>query len=519
MIDVLPSLPGCYIFKDRHGTILYVGKAKNLKKRVASYFNKKDHDTKTSVLVSQIAGVDFIATDNDVEAYILENNLIKKHSPKYNITLKDAKRYASLEITGEEYPRLIVARSTHPTTKNGKLFGPFVSGSARSELSEFLTRTFSLRTCRRLPKKACLRYNIKLCSGPCIGVISKEDYENDIKHAKDVLDGKTKEVIQACNDEMKKAAREKQFEAALNLRNIIDSLKWLKEKQTMERDKVYDEDIINYIVKDGMVYLLLFNISRGILERKQDFVFAFKDDFLEEFLVQFYSENDIPKEIILPKNVEESLLKFLSKKKGSKVNITVPKKGEKHDLLMLAEKNIEIMFFADEKKLRSLQDALNLESLPTIIECFDISHLSGTAMVGSMVQFRNAKPSKENYRRFKIRTVDGINDTAAIAEVVMRRYKRLKQENSEMPGLIIIDGGLGQLNAAAKELELLELKLPIISIAKEFEDIYVPGSSAPLQIDKKSSAQYLIRQIRDEAHRFAISYNKLLRKKQLVENE
>lgn len=518
MIDIstIPKNPGCYIYKDRHGTIIYIGKAKDLKKRVSSYFNRTDIDPKTAALVSQIDSADFIITTNEVEALILENNLIKKHTPKYNIDLKDSKRFAYLEVTGEDYPRLIIARSTHETTKGGRLFGPFVSGNSRNELMEFLTKTFNIRTCRKLPKKACLRYHLKLCSGPCIGAIDSHEYEKDIKHVEDILSGKTREVISELSIDMKTASKNKEYERALNLKNIVESLRYLSEKQNMERNIVYDEDIINYIVKDGTVYLILFNVKSGILERKQDFLFDYKEDFLEDFIVQFYSENNIPKEIIIPIRLSDAIGEYLAKIRKGKVTLTVPKKGEKKQLLDLVLKNIEIMFFADEEKLSKLKDVLNLERLPTTIECFDISHLSGTATVASMVQFRNAKPNKDNYRRFKIRTVDGIDDFSSIAEVVGRRYARLISEKSPMPDLIVIDGGIGQLNSAQKELSRLNLKIPIISIAKEFEDIYVPGSSVPLSLDKKSSALNLIRNIRDEAHRFAISYNRLLRKKSMT---
>jgi excinuclease ABC subunit C len=519
MIDIstLPKCPGCYLFKDINSIIIYVGKAKNLQKRVSSYFNKSQKDQKTQIMVSQIHSFDFFATKNEFESLVLENNLIKKHSPKYNINLKDSKRYAYLEITGEEYPRLILVRENRPTTKKGKLFGPFVSGLARVEISEFLTRTFHIRTCRRMPKRACLRHHLKLCDAPCIGKIQKEAYKENIMRAESILSGKTRETIQMLQSEMEAAAKAKLYEEAIDARNIIDSLRWLDEKQNMERSIQYDEDIINYLVKDNVVYLLLFNVKRGILERKQEFSFELCEDFQEEFLVQYYSENSIPKEIILPEPVDDSIKEFLSQKKGSDVSVTVPMKGSKKELIDLAKKNIEINFFADEKKLAELKQALGLPGIPSVIECFDISHLSGTSTVASMVQFRNGKPSKENYRRFRIRTVAGIDDFAAMAEVVGRRYSRLKRENSAFPELIVIDGGIGQLNAATDRLSELGIKIPVISLAKEYEDVYIPGIKFPLPIDKKSPALMLIRAIRDEAHRFALGYNRLLRKKAIFE--
>jgi excinuclease ABC subunit C len=307
------------------------------------------------------------------------------------------------------------------------------------------------------------------------------------------------------------------FENALILRNQITAIQHLQEHQKMQRQHIFDEDIINYLVRDGTVYLMLFNIYKGTLSTKNEFVFGFTPDFFEEFIVQYYSENPIPSEVIVPQKLSNSLTVFLKHKRKKKVRIVVPKKAAKKQLLDLVIKNIEITFFGDVSKVEELHRQLNLQELPQVIECFDISHLSGTSMVGSMVQYRNGKPDKTNYRRFRIRTVEGIDDVAAIAEVVRRRYTRLKQENAEMPHLIIIDGGRGQLNSAVLELEKLDVKIPVISIAKQFEEIYLPGSSQPVHLAKKEKALLFIQEIRDEAHRFAISYNRLLRKKKLRE--
>lgn len=284
----------------------------------------------------------------------------------------------------------------------------------------------------------------------------------------------------------------------------------------MQREKRYDEDIINYEIKDDEVYLMLFNIYKGTLSNKNEFIFDYNDDFLEEFIIQYYSENTIPKEVIIPKIVSDSIKQYLETKKGSKVIITKPEKGEKKQLLDLVLKNIEITFFADIDKVETLKNKLNLQESPTVIECFDISHLSGTSTAGSMVQFRNGKPDKNNYRRFKIRSIEGIDDFAAIAEVVKRRYTRIKNEDLELPNLIIIDGGIGQLNFALQELKKLDLKVPIISIAKQFEEIYIPGKILPVRLSKKDKALQFIQEIRNEAHRFAIKYNRLLRKKELI---
>ena len=510
----LPTNPGCYLFRDATKKIIYVGKAKNLRKRLKSYVQKKEMDPKTRSLISSIDSVEFFVTDTEVEALILENTLIKKHQPKYNINLKDAKTYAFIQLTDEGFPRLLIARQKQG---KGKYFGPFVSALERDHVLQFLNRTFALRTCKKLPKKSCLRFHLQLCDAPCIGLISKEDYDKKIRNVCFILSGKSTELLKKLRQEMTRKSQSCDFENALILRNQITAIQHLQEHQKMQRQHTFDEDIINYLVRDGTVYLMLFNIYKGTLSTKNEFIFGFTPDFFEEFIVQYYSENPIPSEVIVPQKLSDSLAVFLKHKRKKKVRIVVPKKAAKKQLLNLVIKNIEIMFFGDVSKVEELHRQLNLQELPQVIECFDISHLSGTSMVGSMVQYRNGKPDKTNYRRFRIRTVEGIDDVAAIAEVVRRRYTRLKQENAEMPHLIIIDGGRGQLNSAVLELEKLDVKIPVISIAKQFEEIYLPESSQPVHLAKKEKALLFIQEIRDEAHRFAISYNRLLRKKKLRE--
>jgi len=515
MFDIknLPTDPGCYLFKDNSGKIIYVGKAKNLKKRIKTYFQKDDLDPKTQSMLKHVCSFEFIATDNEVEALILENTLIKKHQPKYNIRLKDAKSHTYILLTEEEFPRVLIDRRK---TDKGKFYGPFVSAHERDYILEFLKKTFALRTCKKMPKKPCLRHHLNLCDAPCVGFISKSGYDEKIAKVKLVLTGHTDKLLKNLQEEMKNHSEKNEFEIALKIRNQISAIEHLHERQKMQREKRYDEDVINYEIKDDEVYLMLFNIYKGTLSNKNEFVFDYKGDFLEEFIIQYYSENAIPKEIIVPTVVSESIKQYLENKKGSKVIIKKPEKGEKKQLLDLVSKNIEITFFADVGKVEILKSKLNLQESPAIIECFDISHLSGTSMAGSMVQFRNGKADKNNYRRFKIRTVEGIDDFATIAEVVKRRYTRLKDEDLEFPNLIIIDGGLGQLNFALQELKKLDLKIPIISIAKQFEEIYVPGKTLPRRLPKKDKALQFIQEIRNEAHRFAIKYNRLLRKKELL---
>jgi excinuclease ABC subunit C len=511
-ITAVPTNPGCYLFRDIAKKIIYVGKAKNLRKRLKSYIQKKEMDPKTHNLINRIDSVEFFVTDTEVEALILENTLIKKHQPKYNINLKDAKTYAFIQLTDESFPRLLIARQKQG---GGKYFGPFVSALERDHVLQFLNRTFTLRTCKKLPKKSCLRFHLQLCDAPCIGLISKEDYDKKIQNVCFILTGKSTELLKKLRQVMTRKSQSFDFENALILRNQITAIQHLQEHQKMQRQHTFDEDIINYLIRDETVYLMLFNIYKGILSTKNEFVFDFTPDFFEEFIVQYYSENPIPSEVIVPQKLSDSLVAFLIHKRKKKVWIVVPKKAAKKQLLDLVLKNIELTFFGDVSKVEELQRQLNLQEPPQVIECFDISHLSGTSMVGSMVQYRNGKPDKTNYRRFRIRTVEGIDDVAAIAEVIRRRYTRLQQEHTALPQLIIIDGGVGQLNSAVRELENISQKTPVISIAKQFEEIYLPGSPQPLHLDKKEKALLFIREIRDEAHRFAITYNRLLRKKEL----
>ncbi len=465
MIDIhsVPNKSGCYLFKNESGTVVYVGKAKNLRKRVKSYFQKTNLDPKTRGLVGNIYSVDHIATDNEVEALILENNLIKKYKPKYNIDLRDSKNYAYIQETHERYPRFILSRR-----KDGKgtFYGPFVSAQARDHVLYVLNKTFRFRRCRRLPKKACLRFHINLCSAPCIKKDSEKDYEERVRRARIILKGRSEEIVSELELEMNQAVGIKNFEKALELRDQIYSLKLLQEEQKMDRKQKHNEDIIGFIEREGKVFLMLFNIYKGTLINKEEFTFSQSPDFFEEFLLQYYSENETPKELILPFEISPALKDYLNSRRGSKLRITVPKRGEKKKLLDLVLKNIETSFFGDLTKIEELRDSLGLSELPFVIECFDISHLSGTSTVGSMVQFRNARPDKTNYRRFKIRTVEGVADTAAISEVVRRRYYRLKKENAELPDLIIIDGGAGQLSAALNSLKHLGLRIPVIAVAK-----------------------------------------------------
>lgn len=542
MIDlsVIPTSSGCYIYRDKEDEIIYIGKAKNLKKRVSSYFQKRDHDPKTRILVKQIHSVDFIVTANEVEALILENTLIKKHNPKYNIDLKDSKSYAFIHIGGEDFPRISLLRKA---TTGGKLYGPFVSAKERDEILDVVKRTFKLRSCRNMPKRPCLRYHIGNCMAPCTGNVSKEDYKAAIDKADFVLRGNSAELAEKLHGEMEEYAKKQEFEIAKDLRDQIYALEYLNKRQHVARQIDHDEDVINYILRDGKIYMMVFNVIKGTLVGKEEFSFPYHQNFLEEFLVRYYSGHETPSEIILPEaseileeeaytfaenvvfekdssffyheNISQSLIDFLSHRHGKTVKITVPKRGDKKDLLELAEKNIEIAFFSATSKVEELQKRLMLPNPPRVIECFDISHLSGTHTVASMVQFRDGKADKSNYRRFKIKTVDGIDDYASMAEAVTRRYSRLLEEKKPFPDLILIDGGKGQLSYAVNAIKELGVKTPVLSLAEREEEIFVPGFSDPLPIQKNEKASLYLQEIRDEAHRFALTFNRQLREKTL----
>lgn len=517
MIDLatLPHTPGCYLFSDAGGTILYVGKAKDLRKRVTSYFQKRDHDQKTKNLVALIASVDLMVTHTETEALLLENNLIKKHQPKYNIDLKDAKRFAYIEITRETFPRIGIARQAR--REDASYFGPFVSATERDALLKVIKRIFLLRSCRKMPRRACLRYHLQSCSAPCIGAISETDYGLQVDRASALLHGKSRELLDQLRAEMAVYSVQQEFEKALILRNQIAAIERLAERQHVERPKESDQDVIAFTVAGDRVYLMVFSVERGLLSGKQEYSFDHHADFLEEFLVLYYADRTPPQELILSCAVGEGMAGYLSERKGRSVKVTVPKMGEKKKLVELVEKNIGHAFMKNEMKVKDLQASLCLVQSPSVIECFDISHLSGTSMVGSMVQFRNGEPDKKNYRRFKIRTVEGIDDVASVAEVVKRRYHRLINEDASFPDLIIIDGGRDQLSAARGALAGLGLSIPVIALAKRMEEVYLPGEILPLHLDDKGMALHFLQEIRDEAHRFAIAYNRLLRSRTLTE--
>jgi excinuclease ABC subunit C len=501
-LENLPLIPGCYLFSNNAGEVIYVGKAKQLRKRVGSYFANKNHDTKTGMLVSEIATIDFIATRNEVEALLLENSLIKKHYPKYNIDLKDAQKYSYIHlVTSNTLPFIEVDRGK--TSGSGEYYGPFVSGFYRKTVMDVLSRTFKILTRKPSPRMKKL--------------IDPAAYRERVLKARKILRGEVDELIEELNAEREAASKRTFYEYARTLTNQIEALKSMKEKQIVESTRAFDANIFNYSVSADTAYLLVFSIRKGVLEGKQEYVLPYSEGFLDEFLLRYYDNAPIPQEVIVPHKVDEALADYLTKIKRRRVRVIIPEKGDRKELLELVMKNVQNTYFYGKERLAALKEALDLPKTPLVMECFDISHLSGTGTVASMVQFREGIPDKTNYRKYKIRAPIENDDYIAMQEVIQRRYSRVKRGEIKAPDLIIVDGGKGQLSSAVAVLKSLDMKIPIISLAKKLEEIYTPAGKEPIRLPKTNKGLQLLQAIRDEAHRFAITYQKLIRSKGLTE--
>lgn len=514
-IDKLPNKAGCYIYKDKNKEIIYIGKAKNIKKRVRSYFSK-NLDIKTTQLVKNISFVDFIITPNEEEAFLLEANLIRKQKPKYNIDLKYGIRYAWILLTKEEYPRILTARDKK---RDGEYFGPFVSGTLRKNLIEQLQKQFFIRTCKVLPKKTCLRYHMGLCKAPCVGKQSKEDYLKEVEKVRKYLSGKNTELIKELTLEMQRNSQNKKYEKAQRLKEQIESLENLQKQILVDRDRVGEEDVINYIKDGEHNKLMVFSFRRGVLQDKQTFKIIEKQYWFDEFLKRYYDLATPPQTIIVPKKPkDDSIEKFLSMKANYKVKITVPQKGLKKKLLKLVYENLIAKQTEKQRLAYELQELLKTPYPINTIECFDISHHSGTSMVGSMVHFKNGKPLKSKYRKFKIQTVKGVDDFRAMYEIIYRRYKRLRETRSKFPDIIVVDGGELQVKFAKKAIDELGLNIVIVGLAKKFEEIYFPNKKKPSRYDKRLKAMKTLILARDEAHRFGINYHRFLKSRKILDN-
>ena len=518
----IPTGPGIYLMKDSNEKIIYIGKAKNLKNRVKSYFSK-NQNYKTQKLVEKISAIEFVLTDNESEAFLLESNMIKKYRPRFNIELKDQQRYTYLRISDEKYPRLLVARRTRngKFLGKGKTFGPFTQGSSKLLTIGTLRKAFQIRICKTLPKKVCLEYYLGNCEGPCEFKDAQEKYAKHISTLEDVLNGKnqTKIFTKKLEEEMHHAAQLQQFERAKDIRDTLVRLGSLRTKQKMEYVDKSNEEYFGVGFQEQSATVMNFRMINGVIRDSDKFFFDLvADNSFSNFLFQYYSTHKIPKFIlvnVLPenKNLLESLL---SEQAGFNVQISIPTKGKRKDIIDLILKNIQLIHSnGGDPGLVELKEILNLPIIPKIIECFDISNHGVDFAVGSMSRFVDGKPNKSGYRKFKIKTVSGRDDFAMIGEIIKRRYYRLLEENSVLPDLVVVDGGKGQLNAAVNSLESLGLKLPCISLAKENEEIYVPKNKKSIVISKTKPSLKILQYARDETHRFGVAYNRVIRKNKM----
>ncbi|MEQ8903674.1 excinuclease ABC subunit UvrC [Ekhidna sp.] len=526
----LPEKPGVYKFLDADETIIYVGKAKSLKKRVASYFTKANLDNrKTYRLVSEIQQIEFVIVSSEFDALLLENNLIKEHQPRYNILLKDDKSFPSICITNERFPRIYSTRRIDHS--KGEYFGPYTSVKAMNGVLELIRKLHKIRTCkynlskenvRKKKYKVCLEYHIGNCLGPCEGLQSEDDYLKDIDEARKILKGKIGIVGKSYRERMQEAAANLKFEVAQSYKDKIERLEKFQSRSLIVNQKITNTDVFSMTTSENDKFLFInyMRIENGAIVNSETIEVKKKieEDNQEVFRFSMF---DLRKKY---NSSNPQILTNLAVDPWEEVEITVPKIGDKKHLVELSFKNA--LYFKKERfskkstqpneaLLLNLQKDLKLPDLPVHIECFDNSNIQGTSPVASMVCFKNGKPSKSNYRKFNIKTVKGPDDFASMKEVVGRRYSHLKKEGLDLPNLIVIDGGKGQLSAACEALKGLDLygQIPIIGIAKKLEEIYYPEDSIPLYISKKSTSLKLIQQLRDEAHRFAINFHRQKRSK------
>lgn len=541
-ISSFPEKPGVYIMKDKRGEIIYVGKAVSLKHRVRSYFqSSKNLSVKVASMVQKIEDIEYIVTDSEVEALILECNLIKFHRPKYNILLRDDKQYPYIKISlNEKFPRLLVVRRIK---KDGaRYFGPYADVGAMREAIDVIRKIFPIRSCKKdlkevpLKERPCLNFHINRCLAPCQGKINENDYNEIIKSVIMFLEGKQETLIDTLKQKMEKAAENLDFERAANLRNQIAALEKVLEKQKIVSADMSDKDVIAMARGLHIVCAQVFFVREGKLVEREPFILkntegVERKEILSTFIKQFYDNATfIPREIIIDEEIEDLpvIEEWLTKKKGSKVDITIPKRGEKRKLAeMVAENAREFLDHKEnmedrermknQKAMEELKMYLNLEDLPHRIEAFDISNTQGAESVASMVVFEEGSPKKEDYRKFKIKTVEGPNDFESMKEAVTRRFKRALEGDEKfkcLPDLLLIDGGKGQLGYVRQALRELNLEyIPTIGLAKEFEHIFMEGKDDPIILPRGSEALYLVQRVRDEAHRFALTFHRKLRDK------
>lgn len=540
-ISSFPAKPGVYLWKNAAAVVLYVGKAKNLRSRVRSYLSdEKLAEAKTGTLVAEAATVEYILVDNEKEALALENNLIKQFKPRFNVLLRDDKTYPYIKLTRETYPRVYVTRRLR---KDGaSYFGPYFPGNLAHRLVHFIHRHFKVPSCKvdfsRHHSHPCLQFHIGRCHGPCVqGLTTNEIYAAAVQDVRNFLDGKTRELLSDLRSRMDAAAMELRFEQAASLRDLIGTVEEMDQKQKMAAAHGENIDIFASYAEPPLVALNLFHLRNGRIVDRHEYFWEDRLEFEEaEFysslLKQFYLDQKfVPGTIHVPVDFEdrETLEELLSERRGGKVEIHTPQRGQKRAMVALATTNARHSFEARFRVLKptiatikdALRDTLNLEEAPRRIECFDISHIQGTDKVGSMVVWEDGRMKKADYRKYIIQTVVGNDDFASMFEVVTRRYRRLQEEQQPMPGLVLIDGGLGQLHAAARALEELGIiNQPLASIAKREEIIYVLGQEdEPVKLDRFHPVLHLVQTVRDEAHRFAVTFHRARRQKSRMVTE
>ena len=543
-LKLLPELPGCYIYYNSDNEIIYVGKAKILKRRVKSYFNRKHHDSvKVNVLVSQIDHMEYIITNTEVEALILESHLIKKHKPRYNILLKDDKKYPYFLITDEDFPRILIVRKRNMNKLKGRYYGPYTNIGAMHSTLDFLKKIFPLRQCKtpRFKSRPCLYYSIGKCMAPCQGLVSSEEYKAIVHQAELFLSGKQSELLKQLMEQIQKYSDAEQFEKAARLRDS-----YLDLKQTLEKQKVVyentklNEDVLSLQYEDGILVIVVMMIREGRLIDKKDFTYeveeADRNEYFETFFKEYYNtlSMEFPDRIVSEeleaignKTLYEEWLKIIS---GKNVKISYGKSAQGKELQKLADKNaLVILNNAKLSKMSKinedfnnigsyLKEKLKLNNFPYRMECYDISHIQGTNTVASMVTFINGLSKKSEYKKFKIKSTEGKpDDFLSMKEVLTRRLSHLGDKGWDKPDLIIIDGGKGQLSSVMKVVEDMGITgIDFVSLAKKQEEVFLPNQSKSILLPRESSALFLIQRIRDEAHRFAITYHRNLGSKKSI---
>ena len=545
-LKLLPSLPGCYIYFNKDGEVIYVGKAKILKRRVMSYFNRKHDSVKVNVLVSQIERLEYIITNTEVEALILESHLIKKYKPKYNILLKDDKKYPYFLITDEDFPRITIVRKKNMNPEKGRYYGPYTDIRAMHATLDFLKKIFPLKQCKtpKFKDRPCLYYQIGRCMAPCQNKVTSEEYKSLVKQAELFLSGKQSELLKQLKEQMQKYSDSLQFEKAAKLRDSYNDLvKTLEKQKVVYENTKLNEDIISFMSDEGIFVIVILMIREGRLIDKKDFVYEVEEEDKTEFFATFFKEYystlklEYPDKIVSneleaigEKALYEEWLEILAQKK---VKISYGKSAQGKELQMLADKNAKVVLdnakISKMSKIRDdfneigsyLAEKLQLKNFPHRMECYDISHIQGTNTVASMVTFINGLPKKSEYRKFKVRMTEGKpDDFLSMKEVLTRRLSHLGEAKWEKPDLIIIDGGKGQLSRVMEIIEGLGVKgIDVVSLAKKHEEVFLPKQSKPVILPRNSSALFLFQRIRDEAHRFAITYHRKLRSKSMIKKD